>query len=445
MTWEASEESIRDAVVNASGLPDTSVVWQHKSADGDWITYPRIKLTAVRNAPYGQPFEVHIQNTETGLVEREVWGVTLLTVTIRLETDRTAEGLGAFFSPGDRIPKVLRTPEVSEVLTAGSASLVAVRELASYTAPEANRELSAVVFEALFQINAPVDTTPAGGAGWFNTVRISSTNPTREFTSGPPPEESGDDMASIERIYPLTGTTDYMLDAAWAQAVSSNRRETSNMLGDGIAIPRFYVTGRSAYSAFRLTAEGLRMEYNNTHGLGDDVWPMFDGGGCMVIPLPVHDSIVVDYTMDSNLPALAPVGAFAMEIRAGIVEFNLTGRPRFVFHHSVIRNSFVNGGDVTEEINEPDIFAAPVINIQASVASGMISRRGRLVIDGPFSSVQATTPPAALADRFTRIDPLLRTPVQRRAFVLGIGHSIAPPPAGFYARLRALSVRVDRL
>ena len=173
MTWETAVEAIRAAVVEASGLATERVVWTREGSDGTWIEYPRVKLTPVRSQGIGLPTVVHSEAEDKTII-REVYSVHLLTVVVRIESIIEPRGLGAFYGPAGRLAKVIRTPEVSDALAAEGVAIMAFREFTTFQATDENREVSATLAEAVFQVNAPEDTTPQGGVGWFDTVEVTN-------------------------------------------------------------------------------------------------------------------------------------------------------------------------------------------------------------------------------------------------------------------------------
>lgn len=450
MTWQQSREAIRAAVVAASNLPDTSVVWQETGTDGNWIAYPRIKLAISRNTPVGLPQEVLTWNADTATVRREVWGVSLVAVSIRVESERTSEALGAFFAPGDRIPKVLRTPEIAAILTAGRVSVISVSEFGPFVAPEANRELSAAAIEAVFQVNAPVDTTPEGGAWWFNQVQITGRLPERSFTVTAP-EESEDDMASFTREFPMNGNTNFKLESAWSRITTENADNATAPMGGTTAVPMFYVRNRDGMEALATTpADGLRMELNKVFGgMGPGVWPIdANGGTTLIMPLPVFDSLEVEYTYDTNLPTFVPAmpWSFAMYVRSGLIERQpMPYRPRYIMQEGVMRADFVNGGNCWEDCSEME-YGSFGLDINGTVAGGLITRHVKMTVRGSLTTIETADGTGALVERFSRLDTLTRTPISRLSFFMGLGFGGASArPDGFFARLRNFVMRVDRL
>lgn len=174
MTWQIAQNAIRQAIATAAGLSIESVMWSHMGSDGDWTGYPRIKLTPMGNRTMGIPEEWETFDPLTETMHRAVWSVDLFRVQIRIECESTGSGEGAPFSPADRLGKVIRTPAVSEGLHAASVALHTLGEFGPFQAIAENRELSVSIAEAVFQVNIPVDTTPEGGADWFNIVQVST-------------------------------------------------------------------------------------------------------------------------------------------------------------------------------------------------------------------------------------------------------------------------------
>ena len=130
-----------------------------------------------------------------GYMRREVWSNDTIQVVIRIESERTSQGLGALFSPADRVTKVLRTPEVSEALEAASVAFQKIDAFGPFAVTAENRELSVSVAMALFQVNVPVDTTPpAPGVGYFTRVQLRREAPEGPSTRviGPVPGAEGE-------------------------------------------------------------------------------------------------------------------------------------------------------------------------------------------------------------------------------------------------------------
>lgn len=452
MTWAQVMGAIQTAVATAAGLSVDAVEWQHTGRDGVFTGYPRIKLIPVGNATFGLPEERHtwvppVGNTP-GYMRREVWSVDLLRVQVRIESDSTMMGDGGTFAPADRVSKVLRTPEVAAFLEAARVSLHSVKEFGPFLAVAENRELSASVAECLFQVNIPVDTTPQNGADWFNRVELHNRvdDPERVSTVYvPPTPEVEDFMGDFSRTYPLTGAINFMVSDGWnLPGPIDNVRDTSGMLGDGTVAPRFFVTGRNALTACGLMApNGLQLVFNQASAL-NDCWPTLDGGAAIVIPLPVHDRIVVEFILDTNLQSLAPGGGYFFGARFGLVEFRSEApgaMPRALVGGSLVRYNMAFAGNTMEEWGTEGVGSN--LDVSGTVSGGRIARRVKLVIDGIETRVETGDSNGTVA-RQRRVDPYRRTYNQTRAFVLGLGHGLSAAPAGMEFIIGSLTISGTR-
>lgn len=452
MTWAQVMGAIQTAVAQAAGLSVLAVEWQHTGRDGSFMEYPRVKLIPAGNRTVGLPEErftwVPAVGNAPAFMRREVWSVNLLRVQVRIESDSTMMGDGGLFSPADRMAKVLRTPAIGELLEASRVSLLSVNEFGPFQVTAENRELAASVAECLFQVNLPVDTTPENGADWFNRVELHNRvdNPERVSTVFVPETPEVDDfMGDFTRTFPMTGAINYMVSDGWnLPGPIDNVRDTSGMLGDGTVAPRFFITGRNALTACGLVApNGLRLVFNQASAL-NDCWPTLDGGAAIVIPLPVHDRIVVEFILDTNLQSLAPGGGYFFGARFGLVEFRSEapgGMPRALVGGSLVRYNMAFAGNTMEEWGTEGVGGN--LDVSATVSGGRIARRVKLVIDGVETRVESGDASGTVS-RQRRVDPYRRTYNQTRAFVLGLGHGISAAPVGMEFILGSLTISGTR-
>lgn len=175
MTWENAQNAIRSALVQASGLSDSSVAWNIGGNAPVWRSYPRVKLEPMGTRDVGLPDESHTWDSDAALMRVEMRGVTYLRVQVKVETERGSAGLGAPFQPGDRIRKVLRSTSVRAGLAAAGVSILSVGEFTPFADDVESRELVIFIGEVLFHVYVPQDITPPGtGGDWFNRVQIFS-------------------------------------------------------------------------------------------------------------------------------------------------------------------------------------------------------------------------------------------------------------------------------
>jgi len=299
-------EAIKTAVATSAGLDTSRVEWAHTGRDGEWTEYPRVKLTPAGNRQFGLPEERHTwvepTATEPGYLRREVWSVDLFRVTARIECDATALGDGAPFGPADRFAKVIYTPGVSEALRAAGVALNTLGEFGPFAATAENRELSVSVAEMVFQVNAPVDTTPPGGVGWFNRVEINYEVKMPGFTVGPVTENPSTLLYLPST--PLTGT-------------SGNPDKTADLV-----LPRGFVAGvgtRYQLSGVFLvySAAGALLACREVGGIiaqrGSGTWVELVGGWMRTTTFTGWSSYFVSET---NLPGLGFTGTYLQAFAA---------------------------------------------------------------------------------------------------------------------------------
>jgi hypothetical protein len=250
--------------------------------------------------------------------------------------------------------------------------------------------------------------------------------------------------------YALTGGAhDYTADSAYAGGGTGNPYAISDLLGDGVAVPKFEAMNTSIIAALtRTTVPSLRVQLNATNGAP---WLPFDsatdGGASLLIRPPYWIERApawrVTLRVALNFPgvALAAGGTDYVAGRVGVVRYGASdGIAQTVAGVDIFSNFPDGSGEISEGhyVDGTTTYASRIV-LTGETSGGVNARDVRFTVSGSGVKVETATVGGGYTSRLHLRSVRRRGARGPLALGLSLGQSRATPIAGYWLEIRSLT------
>lgn len=185
MDWPTLREAIRDAVVAATGLPDTDVFWQGSREATGWHSYPSAdgrppataELSLRQLGGFGGWDEVRKTYSATPTPNRTVAlvGNRKLQLGVRIESQRQDDGQDAVGALSGLLRTRILRPSILDALRAAGLAVSTVRDTIERDFEDLHDRVISVGITEIVIFAAENDAdAPEQGEGWIEGVRVAS-------------------------------------------------------------------------------------------------------------------------------------------------------------------------------------------------------------------------------------------------------------------------------
>ena len=184
MNWQTLREAIRDAVVAATGLPDTDVVWQGTREATGWHSWPNatglppaIAELSLRQLGAMGWDEVRKTYSDSPSPNRTVAlvGNRRLQLAVRIESQRQDDGQDAVGALSGLLRTRVYRPSILAALHAAGLAVATVRDTIERDfVDDQDRTISVGITEILIFAAENDSDAPETGEGWIDAARVAS-------------------------------------------------------------------------------------------------------------------------------------------------------------------------------------------------------------------------------------------------------------------------------